>query len=120
MAYQLSAEAQAKIEALLAIRAVEFSHSARIGLVELREKVRSIRRLSGQDRQEAFATLYRPAHDLKGMGGTFGFSDISVEGERLCQLIGGVEVPSDIDLAIAELSIVRMQAVLMEKPALAA
>ncbi len=120
MAYQLSAEAQAKIEALLEVRAAEFSVSARAALVELRERVRTMRRLSDQERQESFAALYRPAHDLKGMGGTFGFPDVSVEGERLCQLIGGVGVPSDIDLAIAELSIIRMQATLMEKSALAA
>ena len=39
--------------------------------------------------------LYTLSHDLKGLGGSFGYDLITIVGESLCKLIGHKDLPRD-------------------------
>jgi hypothetical protein len=39
--------------------------------------------------------LYRMSHDLRGLGGTFGYGLVTTIGEALCSLINNTDLPDD-------------------------
>jgi hypothetical protein len=81
---QIDPEAIARAEEALAAMAVNFEEWLRVEIVRMQDAFQAIR---GQGQNDAtMEALYHRAHDLKGLGSTYGYPIITVEKRRAAPL----------------------------------
>jgi len=86
---RIDPSAVARAEAALAAMAVNFDEWLKIEITRMEVAMSAVQ---SQGRTEAsMEALYHRAHDLKGLGATYGFPIISQIAGTLCRLIDSVE-----------------------------
>ena len=69
----------------------------------------------GDARHAALQQVFRHAHDLRGLGGTFDYPLITHIGSSLCDLITQLEQVTDLHLDVIELHVSALKLVIAER-----
>ncbi|MCE2988403.1 MAG: Hpt domain-containing protein [Phenylobacterium sp.] len=110
---QIDPEAIARAEEALAAMAVNFEEWLRVEIVRMQDAFQAIR---GQGQNDAtMEALYHRAHDLKGLGSTYGYPIISQIAGTLCRLIDTVEKRRAAPLDLVEVHVESIKAAARNK-----
>jgi len=92
----------------------DFVAAARATLAQLDADLAEARTCNGEDRHAALQQIFRHSHDLRGLGGTFGYPLITHIGSSLCDLIARFDTVTVLHLEAVELHISAMKLVIAE------
>ena len=106
-------QAVARAEAALAAMSVNFEEWLKVEVTRLNGAMRTVQKEGRSD--ASMEALYHRAHDLKGLGATYGYPIISQIAGTLCRLIDNPEKRQTSPLLLIELHVEAIKAAARNK-----